>query len=108
MSGRTGGIVRASPDCARRHLLTLAAVDRAIPTTLFVHVCERTTSRRLPAVVCLVSGVWAGRHVGGGGGAMLVPPVLMLMAIDGEALWRAAGSRRPQVVSVALAAICNG
>jgi hypothetical protein len=39
---------------------------------------------------------------------LLVPPVLMLIAIDGGALWRAAGWRRAWAVSVALAVICTG
>jgi hypothetical protein len=39
---------------------------------------------------------------------LLVPPLLMLIAVDGGALWRAAGSRRAWAVSVALAAICTG
>lgn len=39
---------------------------------------------------------------------LLVPPLLMLIAIDGGALWRAAGARRPWAVSVALVVICTG
>lgn len=38
----------------------------------------------------------------------LVPPVLMLIAIDGGAVWRASETRRPWAVSVALAVICTG
>ena len=37
---------------------------------------------------------------------MLVPPVLMLVAYEGGALWRASGARRPWAVSIALVTIC--
>jgi hypothetical protein len=37
---------------------------------------------------------------------MLVPPVLMLVALEGGTMWRAAGSRRPWAVSIVLVAIC--
>ena len=37
---------------------------------------------------------------------LLVPPVLMLVALEGGALWRASGSRRPWAVSIALVTVC--
>src|SRR5688572_18485387 len=39
---------------------------------------------------------------------LLVPPILMLVAIEGGALWRLARVRRPVVVSTALTTICIG